>query len=770
MNPMPIRQVFRLAAVIIAAAGVFLASAPLVDASVPVVFIGNPEGQHNTPQTSTSATGVGTVVLNAAETQVAVNLRFSGLTGNPTAGQVRGPAGLSAADDVIFDFSNVMPAATSGAIPEQTFPVTATQVQRLKSGSFYFKIRTPNGTGDISGVISLVEVQYTVTLSGAQEVPAVSSSATGVGTVALNRAEDTLFVNLSFSGLSSNAIAAHIHGPAARGVNGGVVFDLSEGTPSATAGNIPQRMFSITPVQLADLKAKRFYFNIHTTNNIGGEIRGQIDTLGPTLSADRHSLAFGATRSSNSFTAQTPAQTVRLTWGGSGTSTWRADVSQPWLTVSPASGTGSATLTIGVKFDAGLPLTGTRQGNVSFTGAPAIPYEINVTLNVASSAAPPSPPFGVFETPAGDGGVLAGSVAVTGWTLDNVGVKQVEIWRDLQPGETTPPFSSTPSDPRNGKIFIANATPVEGARPDVETLYPTTPLNNRAGWGYLMLTWGLFGQGNGTYRLYAFGVDQEGNTATIGAKSVVVSNNSATKPFGSIDTPTIGGDPGTAPNFGWALTPKVNGVATCRIPSNGVQASIDSGPLQPVVYGDARPDVADAFPGFSNSAAAGGHFIFDWSTLTNGAHTIAWLITDDCNRSDGVGSRFFNVTTGMNLLAAPAADPPVSAQVAALTESDEPITVARGYGELPAIVAPGIAGSRTIEIKQGERIELRTPGGYETAYQLANGQKRALPMGSTWDAGSGTFFWQPPAGFLGRFRLVFSNGRERISVRVLITP
>ena len=44
-------------------------------------------------------------------------------------------------------------------------------------------------------------------------------------------------------------------------------------------------------------------------------------------------------------------------------------------------------------------------------------------------------------------------------------------------------------------------------------------------------------------------------------------------------------------------------------------------------------------------------FFFDWSTLTNGSHTIGWLITDDCGRADGVGSRFFNVTNDTNLLA-----------------------------------------------------------------------------------------------------------------------
>ena len=47
---------------------------------------------------------------------------------------------------------------------------------------------------------------------------------------------------------------------------------------------------------------------------------------------------------------------------------------------------------------------------------------------------------------------------------------------------------------------------------------------------------------------------------------------------------------------------------------------------------------------------------------------------------------------------------------------------------------------------------------------------RDLPIGSTWDADSGTFYWQPAAAFLGSYRIVFTNGRERISVRVIVTP
>jgi len=193
--------------------------------------------------------------------------------------------------------------------------------------------------------------------------------------------------------------------------------------------------------------------------------------------------------------------------------------------------------------------------------------------------------------------------------------------------------------------------------------------------------------------------------------------------------------------------------------------SIDSGPLQPVVYGDNRTDIAAAFPGFSNSNAAGGHFFFDWTTLSNGPHTIGWYVTDDCNRADGIGSRFFNVTVGTSLVAGATAE-----SAAGLTESAGSITVAQGFGELPRIVTPGDAGSRTIEVKQGERIEIRLPRGFDTAFQLVSGERRALPIGATWDTASETLSWQPAAGFLGRYRIVFTNGRERINVRVVVVP
>ena len=84
---------------------------------------------------------------------------------------------------------------------------------------------------------------------------------------------------------------------------------------------------------------------------------------------------------------------------------------------------------------------------------------------------------------------------------------------------------------------------------------------------------------------------------------------------------------------------------------------------------------------------------------------------------------------------------------------------------------PDLAGSRTIDVQQGERIELRLPRGFDSAYQLGPlAEQRRLPIGSTWDGATGIFYWQPAPGFLGRYRIVFSNGAERIGVRVVVTP
>ena len=59
------------------------------------------------------------------------------------------------------------------------------------------------------------------------------------------------------------------------------------------------------------------------------------------------------------------------------------------------------------------------------------------------------------------------------------------------------------------------------------------------------------------------------------------------------------------------------------------------------VYDQYRSDIAGAFPGYANSNGAVGYSIVDTTTLTNGMHTIGWLVTDNLGRAEGLGSRYF---------------------------------------------------------------------------------------------------------------------------------
>ena len=98
-------------------------------------------GLTENPVNASPGIGFGTVVLNAAQTQITVNESWSGLLAPATASHIHGPAGLGTNSPVLFPFSGV-PNATSGAITEQTFSITPTQVGYLTSGLLYMNIHT----------------------------------------------------------------------------------------------------------------------------------------------------------------------------------------------------------------------------------------------------------------------------------------------------------------------------------------------------------------------------------------------------------------------------------------------------------------------------------------------------------------------------------------------------------------------------------------------------------------------------------------------------
>ncbi|MEJ8844540.1 CHRD domain-containing protein [Lacibacter sp. H375] len=119
---------------------------------------------------------------------------------------------------------------------------------------------------------------FSATYSGANEVPANASTATGTIVGVYNDATNTIYYNIVFSGLSANTTAAHFHAPAAPGVNAGVTLGHAGFPAGVMAGNY-SKIDVFTDAQETNLKAGLMYSNIHTSALPGGEIRAQI-TLG----------------------------------------------------------------------------------------------------------------------------------------------------------------------------------------------------------------------------------------------------------------------------------------------------------------------------------------------------------------------------------------------------------------------------------------------------------------------------------------------------------
>ncbi len=131
---------------------------------------------------------------------------------------------------------------------------------------------SPTPTGTPTGTTP--RFLFTTRLSGSQEVPANASAGRGFGRVVLNAAENQITASVYWENLGSGTISGHIH-TGGVGVNGPVLFNLAP-TAGLTSGSAIDRTFAITPAQVADLRAGNMYFNVHTTNFAGGEVRGQI--------------------------------------------------------------------------------------------------------------------------------------------------------------------------------------------------------------------------------------------------------------------------------------------------------------------------------------------------------------------------------------------------------------------------------------------------------------------------------------------------------------
>lgn len=115
-------------------------------------------------------------------------------------------------------------------------------------------------------------VSLSAQLSGGNEVPPVSTQASGTLEASLVPGSQVLSWTLRYEGLSGPLTGAHFHGPAQSGQNSGVAVPMKEPlTSSPLSGSV-----TLSAAQMAELRAGSWYVNLHTAAHPDGEIRGQV--------------------------------------------------------------------------------------------------------------------------------------------------------------------------------------------------------------------------------------------------------------------------------------------------------------------------------------------------------------------------------------------------------------------------------------------------------------------------------------------------------------
>ena len=567
----------------------------------------------------------------------------------------------------------------------------------------------------------------------------------------------------------------------AAGALGVVTFGASGALPAGLALS-SDGVLTGTPTQ-----AGTFQLTVTATDQSSGCTGSQavalpISPTTPLLTLDKTALRFAAVTTGAAFVSQTAAQIVRLTQSGAGMVTWTAVSSQPWLQVSPPSGIGSADLSISVVSVPGLPVGSPVAAAITLTvtGASNTPGPVAVSLDLLLNELSATP-VGFVDTPLDNTTGVTGAIPFTGWALDDVEVTRVMVCRAAVGAEVAP---VDPNCAGAQQIFVGSAVFIDGARPDVAAAYPTYPMHTRAGWGLMVLTNTLPGQGNGTYAFSMYAQDRDGHTTLLGTRTITCANATATKPFGAIDTPTQGGvaSGNDYAVYGWVLSrlaradPPGGGTVTVQV--NGVTVGSPGGWA-------ARPDLTAVFPGYPGIDTALGIYGLNTLTYANGVHTISWTVTDSLGVAEGIGSRFFTVSNGTAAVTtavegAARAGTARTEDVASALQDDRPVLGRRGW-DLAGPWRSYAVGRDGRAVVRGEEIDrfelwLGAQGGERYTGHLRMGDRLgALPAGSQLDAASGWFTWAPGVGFVGVYDLVFvrwvgDRAVTRRDVRVILHP
>ncbi|MGB3078021.1 MAG: CHRD domain-containing protein, partial [Saprospiraceae bacterium] len=320
-----------------------------------LIFTARMNGATEEPAVTSDGQGLGIFTFDEKKSTLYINATLSNLSGSITGIHIHeGNPGENG--PVIF---NLTPFLIGNRVKGAVHDVTKEMMATFIKGGYYINAHTElNPDGEIRGQIGLeTDLRYTALLNGNSEVPEVTSDGKGLFIAHFSADGNKVEYKMIFEGLTSAVTASHIH-QGAIGSNGGVIFPLT----SSIIGNVASGEWDAIDF-LDALSNGDLYINIHTVNNPGGEIRGQLLL--------QEGLTFDV---SMDGTQENP--TVNTQGKALGIATVRPDLSEVEYFVVFDSLSGPAT---GAHFHAGAPGT---------SGGVVIPMTSDVNGNVITGSQP----------------------------------------------------------------------------------------------------------------------------------------------------------------------------------------------------------------------------------------------------------------------------------------------------------------------------------------------------------------------------------------------
>ena len=231
------------------------------------------DGEQEVPAVDTMAMGHGYALVNTSTYALELVIDTEGVDDATGAHIHTGRIGMNG--DVLVALEQSADDMGMWMTPENTM-IDADILEVLASGGHYVNVHTPaNMGGEIRGqIITSDYMVVTFPLSGDQQVPAVTTTATGSGYALVNSMTYALEVVVNTEGVD-DATAAHIHTGAA-GENGDVLVGLEQSADDMGMWMTPAD--TMIDIDIYDvLISGGHYVNIHTPANPDGELRGQIE-------------------------------------------------------------------------------------------------------------------------------------------------------------------------------------------------------------------------------------------------------------------------------------------------------------------------------------------------------------------------------------------------------------------------------------------------------------------------------------------------------------